>query len=333
MDIVTGVAGFIGSHLAKRLLEQGEQVVGIDSLTDYYDPRRKLENVASLLDHEHFRFEILDLGSAGLENRLSGASRVFHLAGQPGVRPSWGRSFDEYVRRNVTATQALLEGCVIAAVPRLVYASSSSVYGDATIRPTHEDVLPRPVSPYGVTKLAAEHLCRTYAASHDLSIASLRLFTVYGPRQRPDMAFFRLVDAAVHGRAFTLNDDGDQQRDFTYVDDVVDAFVAAGNSSWAGVANVGAGSPVTMNEAIALVRDLCGPIEVARSSAQPGDVRHTSADITTARQAFGYAPKVTLADGLDRMLRWARQREGGRGVRVGRLPASSPRVLGAPQMT
>lgn len=310
MDVITGAAGFIGSHLGERLLRAGRDVVGIDCLTDYYDPARKLENLAPLLAHDHFRLEVVDLATAGLPQLLAGADRVFHLAGQPGVRPSWGSSFDTYAQANVTATQALLEACVAASVGRVVYASSSSVYGDSAVRPTHEEVLPRPLSPYGVTKLAAEHLCGVYAACHGLSIASLRLFTVYGPRQRPDMAFTRLVEAAVEGRSFTLNDDGLQERDFTFVGDVVDAFVAAGDVTWTGVANIGGGSPVRMVDAIALVAQLCGPIEILPAARPLGDVRCTSADITRARRCLGYSPSTTVAQGLERMVDWARARSG-----------------------
>lgn len=310
MDVVTGAAGFIGSHLAAHLLERGEHVVGVDCLTEYYDPVRKLQNVGGLLDHPAFRLEIADLASADLRPVLEGATRVFHLAGQPGVRPSWGRSFDEYLQRNVLATQALLEACVAASVPRVVFASSSSVYGLAAQRPTHEGLVPQPLSPYGVTKLAAEHLCLLYRDAFGLSTAALRLFTVYGPGQRPDMAFARLVDAAVSGGPFTLYDDGTQERDFTYVDDVVRAFVAAGESEWTGVANIGGGSPVTMIEAIDLLRAHVGPIEVLCAPAQVGDVRSTFAAIDVARGALGWEPAVGLAEGLERMVTWARHQQG-----------------------
>lgn len=309
MDVVTGAAGFIGSHLSARLLEEGRDVVGVDSLTDYYDPTRKIDNLSSLLDEPRFRLEVVDLASTGIDHLLRGATRVFHLAGQPGVRPSWGRSFEGYVQRNVLATQLLLESCARVGVKRVVYASSSSVYGDAEVLPTHESVLPRPRSPYGVTKLAAEHLCDAYAASSGLSIASLRLFTVYGPRQRPDMAFARLVEAAVHSGSFTLNDDGLQIRDFTYVDDVVEGFVAAGDVTWEGTANIGGGSPVAMIDVIGLVTELCGPLRLEHSPPQIGDVRRTSADTTVAREVLGWRPTVRLEDGLARMVAWAARRE------------------------
>lgn len=302
MDVVTGAAGFIGSHLSARLLAEGRDVVGVDSLTDYYDPGRKVDNLGTLLDHPRFRLEVVDLATTEIDHLLRGAARVFHLAGQPGVRPSWGPSFEDYVQRNVLATQVLLESCATARVKRVVYASSSSVYGDAAVLPTHEGVLPRPRSPYGVTKLAAEHLCDAYAASCGLSIASLRLFTVYGPRQRPDMAFARLVEAAVHHGPFTLNDDGLQIRDFTYVDDVVDAFLAAGDVSWEGTANIGGGSPVAMIDAIRLVTELCGPLPLRQAPPQNGDVRRTSADTTLARDVLGWRPTVSLEEGLARMV-------------------------------
>jgi nucleoside-diphosphate-sugar epimerase len=284
VDVVTGAAGFIGSHLAAHLLERGEHVVGVDCLTDYYDPARKLQNVGGLLDHPAFRLEIADLASADLQPVLEGAARVFHLAGQPGVRPSWGRSFDEYLQRNVLATQALLEACAAAAVPRVVFASSSSVYGLAAQRPAHEGLVPQPLSPYGVTKLAAEHLCLVHRDAYGLSTAALRLFTLY--------------------------DDGTQERDFTCVDDVVRALVAAGESPWTGVANIGGGAHVTMIEAIDLLCAQAGPIEVLRAPAQVGDVRSTFAAIDVARRAFGWEPTVGLAEGFERMVTWARQRQG-----------------------
>ena len=223
---------------------------------------------------------------------------MYHLAAQPGVRPSWGPDFGEYVHRNVLATQQLLEACVERDLQKLVFASSSSIYGDAEAFPTNESVAPRPVSPYGVTKLAAEHLCEAYRKNGGVPTASLRLFTVYGARQRPDMAFARLVRAAVSGEEFELFGDGEQTRDFTFVGDVARAFRACALSAWTGVANVGGGARTSINEAIRIVGELAKPVTVSRSGSQRGDVRHTAADITLARDAFGWSPETSLPEGL-----------------------------------
>ncbi len=300
--IVTGAAGFVGSHLCRALLDAGEQVDGIDSFTDYYDVGRKEANVAPLLARGGFRLYRADLNSAPLADLLDAADVVYHLAGQPGVRLSWGRDFSTYVDRNVLATQRLLEACRGARLHKLVYASSSSVYGDAETCPTRESVRPRPVSPYGVTKLAAEHLCELYRGAFGVPTCSLRFFTVYGPRQRPDMAFSRLVGAAVRGAAFALYGDGNQTRDFTYVQDIVQALRGAAASPWFGVANVGGGSRRSMNDVLGIVRDLVGDVDVVRQPEQHGDVRHTGADITVAQQAFGYRPRVSLREGLTTMV-------------------------------
>lgn len=300
--VVTGAAGFVGSHLCTRLLEQGHEVAGIDVLTDFYDVSRKEVNLVALSDWDAFSFHRTDLRQAP-RPLFDGAEVVFHLAGQPGVRPSWGPEFALYVERNIMATQHLLETLRAADVRKIVYASSSSVYGDAESYPTTETLRPRPVSPYGVTKLAAEHLCELYRGNFGLPTASLRLFTVYGPGQRPDMAFSRLVTAAVRGRPFPLYGDGQQTRDFTYVGDVVEAFCAAAVSDWTGVANIGGGARTSMAEVIQMAGELVGrPVQTDRKPGQPGDVRDTAADTTVARNAFGYAPAVPLAEGLARMV-------------------------------
>jgi nucleoside-diphosphate-sugar epimerase len=301
--VVTGVAGFVGSQLAAHLLEQGDDVVGIDAMTDFYDVAHKEANVAALAAWDTFTFHRVDLLDAPLRQLLDGAELVFHLAGQPGVRPSWGPEFALYVRRNILATQALLETLRDVPVRKIVYSSSSSVYGDAESYPTVETVRPRPVSPYGVTKLAAEHLCELYRTNFGTPTASLRLFTVYGPGQRPDMAFSRLIGAALRGNPFSLFGDGRQTRDFTYVGDVVAALRAAALSAWTGVANIGGGSRTSMAEVIRMVGPLVGrAVKTARLPALPGDVRDTSADTALARHAFGYAPRVPLAEGLARMV-------------------------------
>jgi nucleoside-diphosphate-sugar epimerase len=300
--VVTGAAGFVGSHLCTRLLEQGHDVVGIDAMTDFYDVTHKDANLAALAIWDSFTFHHIDLLDAPLRQLLDGAEVIFHLAGQPGVRPSWGRKFDVYVKRNVLATQCLLEAVRQAPVRKIVYSSSSSVYGDAESYPTAETVRPRPVSPYGVTKLAAEHLCELYRTNFGTPTVSLRLFTVYGPGQRPDMAFSRLIGAALSGARFPLYGDGHQTRDFTYVGDVVDALCAAAASSWTGVANIGGGSRTSMAEVIRIVEQLVGQaVETVRMPAQPGDVRDTAADTALARRAFDYAPATPLAEGLARM--------------------------------
>lgn len=306
--IVTGAAGFIGSHLCAHLLDRGDQVVGIDCLTDYYEPLRKKANLTPLQSRPGFTFHRSDLLDAPLAVLFEGADVVFHLAGQPGVRGSWGDDFDPYLSRNVAATQRVLEAARTVALWKVVYASSSSVYGESETAPTPEDLTPRPVSPYGVTKLAAEHLCELYRTTSGVPTVSLRLFTVYGPRQRPDMAFSKLFRAALTGEKFMLYGDGRQSRDFTYVDDVVAAMIQAALSPWTGVANVGGGSETTMYEVIDKVHKLAGPVDVVRLPTQRGDVRHTSADTTRARESFGYRPQTTLDEGLARMAAAARSR-------------------------
>lgn len=304
--IVTGAAGFIGSHLCAHLLEHGDEVVGIDCLTDYYDPRRKEANLATLRGRAGFTEQRVDLNTASLTSLFENAEVVYHLAGQPGVRGSWGNEFSPYLQRNVAATQRVLEAAREASLWKVVYASSSSVYGDAESYPTTESMCPRPVSPYGVTKLAAEHLCELYRVTSGVPTVSLRLFTVYGPRQRPDMAFSRLVEAALDGKPFLLYGDGEQSRDFTFVEDVVTAMRQAALSPWTGVANIGGGSRTTMNEVIQTIGELARPIEVVRLPVQRGDVRHTAADTSSARAGFGYAPQVSLGEGLARMVEAAR---------------------------
>jgi nucleoside-diphosphate-sugar epimerase len=300
--VVTGAAGFVGSHLCEALLEDGDDVVGIDALTDYYPARQKMANVEPLLRRDRFTLHRADLLTAPLSALLAGADVVYHLAGQPGVRPSWGAEFGDYVQRNVQATQRVLEALRGQRVHKLVYASSSSVYGNSECFPTPETLRPQPVSPYGVTKLAAEHLCELYRLQYRVPTVSLRLFTVYGPRQRPDMAFSRLVHASLHGETFHMYGSGDQTRDFTYVADVVKAFRLAARSSWTGVANIGGGSRRSMNEVISTISALARPIRVVYQPVAAGDVRHTAADTSVAHEAFGYEPETALAGGLKQMI-------------------------------
>jgi nucleoside-diphosphate-sugar epimerase len=300
--LVTGAAGFIGSHLCEHLLSCGDEVLGVDALTDFYAPARKRENLSRLLGSERFTFLRADLLKVPLESVLADADAVYHLAGQPGVRGSWGTEFAVYVERNVLVTQRVLEAARDIGLRRLVFASSSSVYGNAETYPTAETVRPSPVSPYGVTKLAAEHLCETYRTVFGVPVVSLRFFSVYGPRQRPDMAFARLVAAAFTRRPFPLYGDGEQSRDFTYVGDVVTAMRQAALSSWSGVANLGGGSEVTMNQVIALLGQLATPPRIVRGPSRPGDARRTAADITLAQDSFDYRPGTDLRTGLGAMV-------------------------------
>jgi nucleoside-diphosphate-sugar epimerase len=308
-SVVTGAAGFIGSHLCDFLLSEGDQVVGIDCLTDYYATDLKERNLRPLLSDERFTLHRQDLLTAPLADVFEGADVVYHLAGQPGVRPSWGADFATYVARNVLATQAVLEAARGMDL-KLVYASSSSVYGDAEAYPTPETLRPEPVSPYGVTKLAGEHLCELYRKGFGVPTASLRFFTVYGPRQRPDMAFSRLVGAALRGDVFELYGDGSQTRDFTYVGDIVQALRNAALSEFTGVANIGGGSRTSMNEVLDIVSELAGEPDVRRVPKQRGDVRDTAADTQVARRGFGYVPQVSLREGLALMVEAERELTG-----------------------
>jgi nucleoside-diphosphate-sugar epimerase len=299
--LVTGAAGFIGSHLCEHLLAEGDVVVGVDCFTPYYDIARKRGNIASLTGRDGFTLREEDLSTADLDDLLHGIEVVYHLAAQPGVRASWGADFEIYVRHNILAMQRLLEACRDRPL-RFVYASSSSIYGDAEALPTRETAVPAPISPYGMTKLAGEHLCRAYGSGGKLQTAALRLFTVYGPRQRPDMAFARLVDAAVRGDEFVIYGDGEQTRDFTFVGDVVRAFRLCALSGWVGAANIGGGSRTSLNRAIEIVGSLAGEVTVRREGAQRGDVQHTAADVSLAREAFGWSPEIDLPQGLDLMV-------------------------------
>jgi nucleoside-diphosphate-sugar epimerase len=301
--LVTGAAGFIGSHLAETLVAAGHEVVGIDSFTDYYDPALKEEN-ARALDVRR-----LDLGRDEID--LTGVDGVFHLAGQPGVA-SFGAVFELYVERNVVASQRLFESAAAAGV-RLVFASSSSVYGEAEQYPTPEHTLPRPLSPYGITKLTCEHLARAYGRSFGLDVVVLRYFNAYGPRQRPDMAFPRVIDALAGGAPFTLFGDGRQSRSFTYVLDVVAASIGAMERAEPGaIFNVGGGEEATMLETIALLEGIAGrTLEMRHAGEVPGDQRRTKADTTRIREQLGWAPTTSLADGLRAQWAWV----------AGRVPA------------
>jgi len=303
--VVTGAAGFIGSHLAEALLEAGHELVCVDCLTDYYDPLLKEENARSL--------DLLRLDLAEEQLDLHGVDGVFHLAGQPGVRASFGPDFPLYVRRNLLATQRVAEAAAEAGA-RVVFASSSSVYGEAERYPTPEDARPRPISPYGVSKLACEHLLSAYAAGAGLDWVCLRYFTVFGPRQRPDMAFARMLAALAEGRPFEVYGDGRQSRGFTYVADAVAATLAAMEQAPAGALyNVGGGAEASMLEAIAVAEQVAGRrLQVRFLPPAPGDVRRTAADTTRIRRELGWAPRVSLQEGLRSQWSWASARVGAR---------------------
>jgi len=304
--LVTGVAGFVGSHLAERLLDGGAEVLGIDCFTDYYARQLKEANLGPLRARDRFSFAETTIQAAPLERLLDGVTHVFHLAAQAGVRKSWGRDFQIYTTNNVEATQVLLEACVGKTLARLVYASSSSVYGDAVAMPMREDAVPQPLSPYGVTKLAAEHLCHLYSANHGVPATSVRYFTVYGPRQRPDMAFNRFLRAALQGNSISVFGDGGQTRDFTFVADAVAATMAAGDRGVPGRAyNVGGGSRVSLNEVLDIVGRVTGKLlQINRGPAQKGDMRDTYADTSLAKADLGFRPTVSLVDGLAEEYRW-----------------------------
>jgi UDP-glucose 4-epimerase len=304
--LVTGAAGFIGSHLAERLVASGVSVLGIDSFDDYYPRELKEQNLVGLRREPAFTFIESPLAGVPLRQLLDGVTHVFHLAAQAGVRKSWGRDFHVYTSNNIEATQLLLEACIDRPIERLVFASSSSVYGDHMPLPMREDARPQPVSPYGVTKLAAEQLCYLYHVNYGIPTVALRYFTVYGPRQRPDMGFYRFLRAAMCDEPLPLFGDGRQTRDFTFVADAVTATVAAATRGRpATVYNIGGGSRVELLEVFDLVHRITGhPLRVERLPAQRGDMRDTYADTTRARTDLGFAPTVTLEEGLRAQYEW-----------------------------
>jgi nucleoside-diphosphate-sugar epimerase len=304
--LVTGTAGFIGSTLAERLLMDGADVIGIDCFTDYYPRATKEKNLSALTGHPRFRFVESTVQAADLPALLGDRTHVFHLAAQAGVRKSWGRDFTIYTVNNIEATQVLLEACARAQLERFVYSSSSSVYGDCVAMPMREDALPQPVSPYGVSKLAAEHLCQLYHVNFGVPTVSLRYFTVYGPRQRPDMGFHRFLRATILGEPITVYGDGEQTRDFTFVADAVAANTAAATRGIPGrVYNIGGGSRVSINDVLAMIGRVAGRAPVINVDlAQKGDMRHTLADTRLARAELGFEPKVGLEDGLTAEYKW-----------------------------
>jgi UDP-glucose 4-epimerase len=307
--LVTGAAGFIGSMLVDRLLRDGRKVRGVDSFTDYYDPAIKRRNLEEARRSPRFEFVEGDLVDLDLGQLLGDVSCCFHLAAQAGVRASWGRDFLVYIRSNIEATQKLLEAATAVKLPKLVYSSSSSVYGNARQMPVSEDALPSPVSPYGVTKLSGEQLCALYNYNYGLPVVSLRYFTVYGPRQRPDMAFHKWVRAGLRGEPVEVYGDGTQTRDFTYVDDAVEANVAA--MRWRdpfGVFNVGGGATVSVLHVLGIIGLALGrKLQVVHRPRVHGDVDHTHADTRRAATALGWRTTVRVEDGIPAEVAWLRE--------------------------
>jgi UDP-glucuronate 4-epimerase len=310
--LVTGCAGFIGSHLTETLLDAGHSVVGIDCFNDNYGREQKLANLRQVREWRDFEFVPIDLSRGDLLAFVRCADVVFHLAAEPGVRSSWGARYERYVQNNIVATQHLLEACRAAGDVRVVFASSSSVYGDAeraegSSRESPADSPTRPISPYGQTKLSAEHLCGLYRRELGLDVVCLRYFTVFGPRQRPDMAFHIFLRAALSGAPITVFGDGGQTRDFTYVGDVVAATIAAGATPRLGepVLDIGGGSPTSLLHALEAIGELVDrPLRIEYAGREHGEVRDTRAQTAPAREALGFSPQTSLEQGLEAELQW-----------------------------
>ncbi|MDQ3728862.1 MAG: GDP-mannose 4,6-dehydratase [Actinomycetota bacterium] len=333
--LVTGCAGFIGSHLTESLLGDGLEVVGVDCFNDNYARPQKLRNIERAREWDHFDFVPIDLARGDLHDFVSDCDVLFHLAAEPGVRSSWGSRFETYVRNNLISTQHLLDAATASGDKRFVFASSSSIYGQAETFPTHEDTLPQPLSPYGATKLAAEHLCGLYHANYGISTVSLRFFSVYGPRQRPDMAFTIFCKAAVDRRPITVFGDGRQTRDFTFVGDVVQAVRRAAEAPdvEGRVYNVGGGSQIGVNDALGMIGQLAGRrLEVNYVEREYGDVRDTAADTARARSELGFEPQTAFKEGLSAQFDWAleEQRRDAAGLSGARLE-KHPREAGSAQ--
>lgn len=311
--LVTGAAGFVGSHLCEDLVRRGDTVVGLDCFLDNYDRALKEGHLAGLAAEARFELVEAAILDADLGRLLEGVDRVFHLAALPGVRPSWGRTFADYLSHNVMSTQALLEACKDAGIQRFVYASSSSVYGDTDVLPMREDAPTWPYSPYGVTKLAAEHMVRLYHRNFGVPTVSVRYFTVYGPRQRPDMAIQRFLLAARDATPIRVFGDGLQSRDFTYVSDIVDGTRRVAETGRVGaVYNIGGGSRVSLNGLIALIETVSGvDLQVNREAGKPGDVRSTEADCRLAQDVLDFIPKTSLVEGLAKQWEWLTSADSG----------------------
>jgi UDP-glucose 4-epimerase len=301
-NIVTGAAGFIGSNLVEALLNQGHQVIGIDEFNDYYNPELKRQNIANFQNHPAFELVEGDIQVLDWHTLLKDVDVIYHQAAQAGVRASWGQGFRSYTERNINATQVLLEAAKDSKyLKRLVFASTSSVYGDAETLPTHEEICPQPVSPYGITKLAAERLCGLYYKNFGVPYVALRYFTVYGPRQRPDMAFHKFFKSVIEDQAIPVYGDGQQTRDFTFISDAVAANLAAATVPEAvgEIFNIGGGSRVVLTEVLDTMEEIVGkPIKRNHIEKAMGDARHTAADVSKARRILGYQPQVSLRDGL-----------------------------------
>ncbi len=301
--LVTGCAGFIGSTLSEALLAEGHTVRGVDCFTDYYPKKLKVANLSRLRKNEGFEFSEADLASASLAGVVRGVEAVFHLAAQPGVRASWGRTFSHYVRDNIIATQRLLEAVKDAPIKKFIFASSSSIYGDSERMPTPEEATPRPVSPYGATKLAGESLCHVYLRNYDVPVVTLRYFTVYGPRQRPDMAFNIFISRISRGEPIEVYGDGEQRRDFTFVGDTVAGTILASQAKPGSLYNVGTGGSTSLNHVISTIESVMGKkARIKHLRKAPGDVKDTSADITRMRADLGYEPVTPLTDGLKKQV-------------------------------
>jgi UDP-glucose 4-epimerase len=308
--IVTGVAGFIGSHLAETLLKQGHEVIGIDEFNDYYDPILKRKNIANFQDSPNFTLVEENIQSLDWQKLLLDVELIYHQAAQAGVRASWGQGFRAYTERNINATQVLLEAAKDAQkLQRLVFASTSSIYGDAETLPTNEEIKPLPVSPYGITKLAAERLGFLYHKNFGMPFVALRYFTVYGPRQRPDMAFHKFFKAVLGDEAIPVYGDGQQTRDFTFVSDAIAANLAAAivPEAVGQIFNIGGGSRVVLAEVLDTMAEVVGkPIKRNHIEKAMGDARHTAADVSKARKILNYQPQVSLRDGLTQEWEWVK---------------------------
>jgi nucleoside-diphosphate-sugar epimerase len=308
--IVTGAAGFIGSHIVDTLLNQGKQVIGIDEINDYYDPALKRKNIAHLQNNSGFELIEANIQSLDWQTLMEDVDVIYHQAAQAGVRASWGKGFRAYTERNINSTQIMLEAAKDAKnLRRLVFASTSSVYGDAETLPTHEGICPAPVSPYGITKLAAERLCSLYHKNFGVPFVALRYFTVYGPRQRPDMAFHKFFKAVLANEAIPVYGDGEQTRDFTFVSDAVAANLAAATVPEAvgQIFNIGGGSRVVLSEVLNMMEEIAGkPIKRNHIEKAMGDARHTGADITKAQKILGWQPQVNLRSGLTQEWNWVK---------------------------
>lgn len=304
--VVTGAAGFIGSSLSEKLLALGHEVSGIDCLTDYYPPEIKRQNIEEALKNPRFSLIERDILEVDLPKLLDGCEVIFHQAAQAGVRASWGQSFETYTNNNVLATQRLLEAAKELPIKRFVFASSSSIYGDAQNIPVTEKEPTRPISPYGVTKLAAEHLCRLYHKNFGVPAVSLRYFTVFGPRQRPDMAFHRFIKAMFSDKPISVFGGGEQTRDFTFIEDIVAANILAMEKGSDGSAyNIGGGSRITLNDAIALLEGIIGKkAKRDETASKKGDVLHTWSDTTLAQTELGFNPQYDVEKGLRKEVEW-----------------------------